>query len=102
MLKLDHLTVIAPSLERGVEHVHRQIGIAMPIGGKHPEMGTDNHVLRLGDDVFLEVIAIDPGAQRPNCPRWFGLDAAAEVEGRHCDACRGAQTPIAAGGTAPI
>lgn len=80
MLKLDHLTVIAPSLERGVEHVHRQIGIAMPIGGKHPEMGTHNHVLRLGDDVFLEVIAIDPGAQRPNCPRWFGLDAAAEVE----------------------
>jgi hypothetical protein len=37
-------------------------------------MGTHNLLLRLGDSVFLEVIAPDPGAQRPDRPRWFGLD----------------------------
>ncbi len=54
--------------------MHDQLGIDMPAGGKHPEMGTHNLLLRLGDDTFLEVIAVDPEAQRPPHPRWFGLD----------------------------
>src|SRR5262249_8619765 len=37
-------------------------------------MGTHNHRLRLGEAVYLEIIAIDPGAPRPSRPRWFGLD----------------------------
>jgi len=74
MLKLDHLTVIAPSLGTGVEHVRTSLGIGVPHGGAHPEMGTHNHLLRLGDDLFLEVIAIDPHARAPAGPRWFGLD----------------------------
>ncbi|HTD04737.1 VOC family protein, partial [Undibacterium sp.] len=30
---------------------------------------------RLGESVYLEVIAVDPGAPAPGRPRWFGLDA---------------------------
>jgi hypothetical protein len=37
-------------------------------------MATHNHLLRLGDAVFLEVIAIDPAATAPPRPRWFQLD----------------------------
>lgn len=37
-------------------------------------MGTHNHVLRLNDRAFLEVIAIDPAANPPATQRWFGLD----------------------------
>jgi hypothetical protein len=74
MLKLDHLTIVAPSLEVGAAHVRDQLGINMPVGGKHPEMGTHNLVLRLSDEVFIEVIAVDPAANRPSHPRWFGLD----------------------------
>jgi hypothetical protein len=37
-------------------------------------MATHNLILRLGDDVFLEVIALDPDAEAPAGPRWFGLD----------------------------
>jgi hypothetical protein len=74
MLTLDHLTVIAPSLKAGVEHVRACLGIDMPYGGAHPEMGTHNHLLRLGTDVFLEVIATDPHARPPAGPHWFGLD----------------------------
>lgn len=74
MLKLDHLTIIAPSLEAGAAHVRDKLGIDMPVGGKHPLMGTHNLLLRLSNEVFLEVIAVDPTADRPGRPRWFGLD----------------------------
>ncbi|MCW8914712.1 MAG: VOC family protein [Magnetovibrio sp.] len=74
MLKLDHLAVVAPTLEEGVEHVWNCLGVEMGPGGQHPQMGTHNRLLRLGDDIFLEVIAIDPKAQAPVYPRWFGLD----------------------------
>ncbi|MGE3917639.1 MAG: VOC family protein [Hyphomicrobiaceae bacterium] len=79
MLKLDHLTIIAPSLEVGAAHVRDQLGIDMPVGGKHPLMGTHNLLLRLSNEVFLEVIAVDPTVERPNRPRWFGLDDADAV-----------------------
>ncbi len=73
MLCLDHLTVIAPTLAEGVDHVRACLDLDIPYGGTHPEMGTHNHVLRLGEVAYLEVIAIDPGAQVPSGPRWFGL-----------------------------
>lgn len=79
MLRIDHLAIIAPSLAEGAAHVCKQLGIEMPAGGQHPQMGTHNLLLRLGDDLFLEVIAVDPGAERPGRPRWFGLDDAQAV-----------------------
>lgn len=74
MIELDHLTVFAPTLREGVAHVRDCLDLDMPLGGAHREMGTHNHLLRLGDDVFLEVIAVDPQAEQPPWPRWFGLD----------------------------
>lgn len=79
MITLDHLVVVAPDLAEGVAHVRDCLGLAMPEGGRHREMGTRNHLLRLGDSVFLEVIAIDPEAAPPTRARWFGLDDAAQV-----------------------
>jgi hypothetical protein len=63
----------------GVRHVRDSLGIDPPDGGAHPEMGTHNRVLRLGDDVYLEVIAVDPDAPRPAGPRWFGFDRPDDV-----------------------
>jgi hypothetical protein len=37
-------------------------------------MGTHNSVLRLGDGVYLELIAIDPDGIKPDRARWFDLD----------------------------
>ncbi len=71
---LDHITVVAETLEDGVRAVKDQLGIDMPTGGKHPKMGTHNCLLALGDALFLEVIAIDPHAPAPTWPRWFNLD----------------------------
>lgn len=74
MLTLDHIVIAAPSLSKGVAYVRDLTGIDMPKGGEHPLMGTHNHLVRLGDDEFLEVIAVNPDAPTPNRPRWFGLD----------------------------
>ena len=74
MLKLDHLTVIAPTLAEGVAHVRACLDLDVPFGQRHHYMGTHNHLLQLGDMVYLEIVALDPHADGPGRPRWFGLD----------------------------
>ena len=74
MLQFDHIAVFARTLEEGAAHIKRCLGIDMPTGGAHPRMGTHNLLLSLGENSFLEVIAIDPQAPAPQRARWFGLD----------------------------
>ena len=71
---LDHLVIAAHTLEQGVNYVEKQLGVTVPYGGEHPKMGTHNHLARLGDDAFLEIIAINPNSSPPGRPRWFNLD----------------------------
>ena len=74
MLTFDHIVIAAETLEAGVAHVREKLGVDIPYGGKHPLMGTHNHVMQLGSEAFLEVIAIDPEAETPR-NRWFWLDS---------------------------
>lgn len=79
MLKLDHLTVIAPTLAEGVAHVRACLDLDVPFGQRHLYMGTHNHLLQLGDMTYLEIVALDPAGENPSRPRWFGLDDQARV-----------------------
>jgi len=72
--EIDHLVVTAPSLEAGAEYLHRVLGVIHQAGGKHPRMGTHNRLIKLGSTSYLEVIAVDPEALKPDRPRWFDLD----------------------------
>ncbi len=74
MLKLDHLTVIAPTLSEGVLHVRDCLDLDVPFGSRHDYMGTHNHRLQLGDSTYLEIVALDPQGIAPGRSRWFGLD----------------------------
>ncbi|WP_029065810.1 VOC family protein [Labrenzia sp. DG1229] len=79
MLKLDHLTVIAPTLTEGVSHVRDCLDLDVPFGTRHDYMGTHNHRLQLGDRVYLEIVALDPDGRAPGRARWFGLDDQEQV-----------------------
>ena len=50
------------------------LGVRPRRGGKHIAMGTHNSMLRIGDEIYLELIAIDPDGIKPDRPRWFDLD----------------------------
>lgn len=75
---IDHLVIAADSLEQGEAWCTATFGVQPSGGGKHAFMGTHNRVISISSgsfpDCYLEVIAIDPDAQPPGRPRWFGLD----------------------------
>lgn len=87
MLKLDHLTVIAPTLAEGVAHVRACLDLDVPFGQRHDDMGSWNHLLQLGGSTYLEIVALDPDGAAPARRRWFGLDDQARVR-RDWDAGR--------------
>ncbi len=72
-LTLDHIAISALTLDEGVDAVESALGVKLTTGGQHPHMATHNRLLALGD-IYLEVIATDPSAQKPPYPRWFDLD----------------------------
>jgi hypothetical protein len=89
-LELDHLVVAARTLEEGARFVADTLGVEPVAGGKHASMGTHNQLIGLWGGAYLEIIAIDPDAQRertaagdsasPLRARWFALDDPATHE----------------------
>lgn len=75
---IDHLVVVAHTLDQGVQWCEATFGTTPGPGGEHPLMGTHNRLLRVATDVYprayLEVIAINPAAQPPGRRRWFDMD----------------------------
>jgi len=72
--RIDHILVTAASLQDGVDYVSRELGVEPQTGGEHARMGTHNCLLKLGEKLYLEVIAANPDAPSPGRPRWFQLD----------------------------
>lgn len=74
MIQFDHISIIAPSLEEGIDYVHACLDIELINGNTHIDMGTHNKRVKLGPECYLEIIAINPDAPPPPGPRWFGFD----------------------------
>ncbi len=71
MIKLDHIVIGALTLEQGVHYVKDILGSEPYGGGRHLQQGSHNKIMRLGDEVYLEVIAPDLASDIK--PKWFSL-----------------------------
>jgi hypothetical protein len=79
--QLDHLVIVAKTLEQGVQWCEATLGVTPGPGGEHALYGTHNRLLKIATPsnpmVYLEIIAIDPEAVRPkkaSPTRWFDMD----------------------------
>lgn len=79
--QIDHLVIVAKSLEQGVQWCEDTLGITPSLGGEHTLYGTHNRLFKIASPAnpmaYCEIIAIDPNAVRPKraCPtRWFDMD----------------------------
>ena len=75
MFKIDHIVFGAISLEVGTQFIENKLETKLSDSGYHDFMGTHNRVLKIGKDVYLEVMSIDPSSQILNHKRWFNLDS---------------------------
>jgi len=82
--QLDHIAIGALNLDEGADFIKSSLDIDIPVGGEHRRMGTHNCLMSLGGDLgdekYLEVIAVNPDAEPPASPRWFGLDSDEQQE----------------------
>lgn len=62
--RIDHLILGVADLDRAIEDFEKLTGVRPVYGGKHPT-GTHNALASLGDRVYLELIAVQPGATPP-------------------------------------
>lgn len=71
--RIDHLVLAAPDLAEGIRFLKEQLGVTATYGGRHPGMGTENALVRVGDKRYIEIIAPDLNQNRVG-PLWFGVE----------------------------
>jgi Glyoxalase-like domain len=57
---LDHMILGCNNLDTGISFVEERTGIRALFGGVHPDRGTANALLSLGERHYLEIMAPDP------------------------------------------
>ena len=74
MHKLDHVVLGANTLQEGTDFVENILQTKLSDIGYHKDMGTHNRTIKINNDVYLEVVAIDPKTKDLKNKKWFNLD----------------------------
>lgn len=78
--QIDHLVVMASTLDEGVAWCEATLGITPAAGGEHEKYGTHNRLFKIASPkhplAYFEIIAINPNAPAPkgSVARWFDMD----------------------------
>jgi hypothetical protein len=77
--QIDHLVVVADSLDQGVAWCEATLGITPGPGGDHALFGTHNRLFKIATPehprAYFEIIAINPKATPTRAgKRWFDMD----------------------------
>jgi hypothetical protein len=76
---IDHIVIGAEYLDKAKFQIETLLDAEFCGGGKHPLMATHNSLLKLQENIYMEVISIDPDALPASGaagrPRWFSLDS---------------------------
>lgn len=78
---IDHLVIVANSLDQGVAWCEATLGITPNPGGEHKLFGTHNRLFKIATPAnpmaYCEIIAINTGASlaiKQGAKRWFDMD----------------------------
>ena len=79
--QIDHLVVVAKTLELGVQWCEATLGVTPGPGGDHAQYATHNRLFKIATPAhplaYFEIIAINQNAKKPANPlasRWFDMD----------------------------
>ena len=61
---VDHVVVAINDLDKGMELLEEMTGVKPVYGGAHPNLGTHNALISLGDRSYLELLAPNPAVSR--------------------------------------
>jgi len=72
--KTDHIVYAARDLEAAIDEFEKLSGVRPVFGGYHTTKGTKNALVNLGNECYLEILAIDEDNVAVEAPRWMGID----------------------------
>ena len=72
--RVDHIVLATPDVDDTADRLATTLGVRAVPGGRHPDWGTRNALIALGETVYLEIVGPDPDGASPEAVRPFGLD----------------------------
>ena len=71
---VDHFVLCVRDLAEAVNRFDIDYGVKAHLGGRHLTQGTHNAIIKIGDQIYLEILAPDPENLDHKGSRWMGID----------------------------